>query len=534
MSDVDPTRIDLVNEDNTNYWLDPFKVRFQGYTNHGHIPIDVPYITHIVDNLYVGGTDSTGLVMPEVIKHEISLYKWGNYLGGQNVEDRLIVTMYDDENGVDQDQVFEIANWALSRIRRGPTLIRCFLPGTQVGGLTPCDISKATEVLSHDGSINNVSYYHRNHYDGEVLTFGTTGALDFTCTPEHPFLVVKPYYFPGGFKAKPGMASLENVSTALAHYENEPSWVEAKDIATGDFFVVPKATFPSEPKEQEWVITSKDLRCKPLQSFYPDPDVAYMFGFYAADGGTNGGNAIGIAAALNDDVERLVRAWEKLGLEAKVSRGDEDNFYRIHVNSVNVSSSMRRWFGKGAEKRLPEFLFTGGWDLEEVLRGYADGDGYTNHARGVTTCFSISTTLIEQIRMILVSLGYSPTVSNAQRHSGKDNAQPGYHVQWNPSATQHQTAWWRGMYLIPVTKIESSHYSGEVFNLAVENTESYTVNGVATHNCQAGLNRSNLIAAQTLIFNGYAAREAIDLLREKRGPAVLCNQSFEQFLLRQG
>lgn len=122
---VDPTKIDLKVEDNLDYWSDPFKVKFEGYTYHGGIPFSVPFITHIVDNLYVGGTDSTGLVLPEIIEHEVSLYMWGNYQGGQNVKDRLIVTMYDAEGRVDKNEVFSIASWALSRIRKGPTLIRC-------------------------------------------------------------------------------------------------------------------------------------------------------------------------------------------------------------------------------------------------------------------------------------------------------------------------------------------------------------------------------------------------------------------------
>lgn len=49
--------------------------------------------------------------------------------------------------------------------------------------------------------------------------------------------------------------------------------------------------------------------------------------------------------------------------------------------------------------------------------------------------------------------------------------------------------------------------------------------------CQAGLNRSGLIAACVLIILGRTPRQAIDLLREKRSPAVLCNKSFENWLL---
>lgn len=49
--------------------------------------------------------------------------------------------------------------------------------------------------------------------------------------------------------------------------------------------------------------------------------------------------------------------------------------------------------------------------------------------------------------------------------------------------------------------------------------------------CQAGLNRSNLITALALMKRGRSAREAIDLLREKRSPVVLCNEAFEAWLL---
>lgn len=48
--------------------------------------------------------------------------------------------------------------------------------------------------------------------------------------------------------------------------------------------------------------------------------------------------------------------------------------------------------------------------------------------------------------------------------------------------------------------------------------------------CQAGINRSNLIAASALVKMGKSVDEAIDLLREKRSPHVLANATFENFL----
>lgn len=49
--------------------------------------------------------------------------------------------------------------------------------------------------------------------------------------------------------------------------------------------------------------------------------------------------------------------------------------------------------------------------------------------------------------------------------------------------------------------------------------------------CQAGLNRSGIVMALVLIRDGYAPADAIKLMREKRSPWVLCNKSFEDYLL---
>ena len=49
--------------------------------------------------------------------------------------------------------------------------------------------------------------------------------------------------------------------------------------------------------------------------------------------------------------------------------------------------------------------------------------------------------------------------------------------------------------------------------------------------CQAGLNRSGLITALTLMISGMTADEAIDTLREKRSTYALCNGEYEHWLL---
>lgn len=111
----DPTAIDIA--------FDPYTQRMTGVARHGLTPFDVPFISHIVGNLYQGGCRD-GLVLPSSIQHVISLYKWEKYTVSHNLGSNTVVTMYDSE---DQgfEQVEELAELAVMCMQDGPTLIHC-------------------------------------------------------------------------------------------------------------------------------------------------------------------------------------------------------------------------------------------------------------------------------------------------------------------------------------------------------------------------------------------------------------------------
>jgi protein-tyrosine phosphatase len=52
--------------------------------------------------------------------------------------------------------------------------------------------------------------------------------------------------------------------------------------------------------------------------------------------------------------------------------------------------------------------------------------------------------------------------------------------------------------------------------------------------CQAGLNRSGLVLALILIKDGLSPQEAINRIRENRGPDALFNENFHFWLLNEG
>lgn len=51
--------------------------------------------------------------------------------------------------------------------------------------------------------------------------------------------------------------------------------------------------------------------------------------------------------------------------------------------------------------------------------------------------------------------------------------------------------------------------------------------------CQAGLNRSGLVAGLAMVLGGYEPEDAIEILRVRRSPAVLCNPVFAAWLREQ-
>lgn len=75
--------------------------------------------------------------------------------------------------------------------------------------------------------------------------------------------------------------------------------------------------------------------------------------------------------------------------------------------------------------------------------------------------------------------------------------------------------------------------AAEVDELASLVNELLTTGDDVLVHCQAGLNRSSLIVARSLMIrdeNPLTADEAIALIRERRSPACLCNPSFETWL----
>lgn len=104
--------------------FDPTSQRMSGTARHGDTPFDVPFITNVAPNLWVGGCE-TGLVLPEEIAHVVSLYPWEAYTVRHDLLSCAFVRQYDSDEGPDEGQLVALARWINQCRKTGPTLVHC-------------------------------------------------------------------------------------------------------------------------------------------------------------------------------------------------------------------------------------------------------------------------------------------------------------------------------------------------------------------------------------------------------------------------
>ena len=112
---IDPTAIKID--------FNPTVHRLTGVTRHGSAAFDVPLISEIAPNLWQGGCED-GQILPDFIKHLVSLYPWESYDARHELDSALLVRMYDSDDQT-FEQIEELARWVNLCRTTGPVLVHC-------------------------------------------------------------------------------------------------------------------------------------------------------------------------------------------------------------------------------------------------------------------------------------------------------------------------------------------------------------------------------------------------------------------------
>jgi hypothetical protein len=356
----------------------------------------------------------------------------------------------------------------------------CVLPGSQItmadGSYKNIEeVQYGDKVLTHDG-IGIVRETMITPHDGLIYAIYRTGYPDpLRLTGNHEVWALSlpsKVRLAGELSARQGQGFKISNTKFL---DLGPEWIDAADLRRHDWIA---STWLEE------------------ESIVPIEGLPTVLGYYLAEGNTaqksRNGDHLQVQWTFNIEegalVDDLGSALRQMNIESKLVRYPRGNSLSARISDRTLAAELERLGGRYARHKelAPEVLLWNCAALEELLRAYHAGDGTINRD-GRYTFYTASSKLARQLFDILVKCGYVPSWSHAINNGGPNNREGRTsieRIQYVPRARQFNgRRRFEDFYLSKVTKIDLEHYVGPVYNLSVDDQESYVVEGIVAHNC---------------------------------------------------
>lgn len=358
-------------------------------------------------------------------------------------------------------------------------------------------VTVGERVVTHTGSVHPVSeVFRRSYSEGGLVNFRIgPSASRLRCTLEHPVLAVKssllscPLHH--GYAISPRCS--EHTIPSL-------EWVPAKYLSPGDYVVVGKGR--------------TDINVGLTEEY------ARFLGLFAAEGhyikykkvnGEQKFSGLVFSFHINEITlaEFVARvAKEKWGANVTFEERPKHKGRRVNIFGGYIAEEVFRWCGEYAgTKRLLKELVQAPVEVQRAfLVGWLQGDGNVSKTlyRGgrLVSGTTISADLAAQLFLMARNCGFTPSLYTMGKGGPRKHTAytVGFHredatylaeqlgkplpvvgVTHVPGVLHLD-----GQVLYQVTDVWREPFSGEVFNLEVEEDNSYLVNGVAVHNCMKG------------------------------------------------
>lgn len=379
----------------------------------------------------------------------------------------------------------------------------CFLEGAPVlmgdGSEKPIETIEAGDfVWTHKNRLQPVVEPTGRHYNGDLYNFSfRSWGSSLECTDEHPLYGIsaedlkearKPYY-----KQK------ETYDEFMGGLEY--SFRPARKWAPGDYICVP---FPTETVSN---------------ALLSQEGWSYLMGWFLAKGtavknygkpGQPWHKVIWTLGGDEEDVaEKLSLLCKNSGHNTIISKGyGGTHCIRVEVAWTELAGACAQFIGIGSKsKKLSTDILAmpREWQLS-FLSAYLDGYGCQTKGRGryhgSLRSSTVSEKLAADLCKLTARLGYSASFFKCGQH---------HTCQYSADSTIYENSYARdlsmelsvpsfeklsskgrsgmsthvdkrGYFLVPVSSISTRHYSGNVYNLEVQEDNSYCVNSFAVHN----------------------------------------------------
>ncbi len=314
----------------------------------------------------------------------------------------------------------------------------------------------------------------------------------------------------------------------LSITDNHPLWVSpyryngyGKRINNSWSFQPIKELTLSKRHKSGFYVASLKSEAKELVDSEQDLDLAYFLGYYMAEG-THGDHQVSFAMNKKETIvkEKILKVIRNLGFNPTYKASKDDGHGDVYFTSHKWVDYLRKNVGVSSNKRIPGWVFSLSNSEKVVFLGaYLNGDGYCLDVGGITSS-SISKKLSFGIWKLYKDLGLKPQIikmnrtgencsffhKNGKVYKGKEQ----WVVRLNPTESvkfidmgsgglykKTRELVWRknksknneivevdGYDGHPIRKIEEGNEI-PVYNLEVEDDNSYVADGYITHNCDA-------------------------------------------------
>lgn len=388
------------------------------------------------------------------------------------VQDNTIVRLYNHQ----KDFVSALA------FKRTEPYFPCFAKGTLVETNDGCvkieEIDKGDLVKTHTGRFKRVigtSKTRTGKGENDKLVWVSTNNNDkniaiLRSTPEHPYYVLR---------------------------NNTKQWIRAMELTTKDLML-----YPYDKKKSVVVFDYSTYRDRKIhKEINADEDFARFLGLYLAEGCSDEQQLRFSFNKKEKEYIKFVSGIIKEYFDGKPSimNNKDSSSTTIAITRKGIGNNFNEWFGVGANnKHIPEFVFE--WDTRNklsFLMGYLQGDGYIKNPKECGVRFTTaSKKLADDVRRLCHGSG----LKIGKIYCYKDNK-----TSWNNRIINSNDSyngvisarsWYKlldildgkniGEYIaIPIARkeIKQNHHVRYVYNLEVEDDNSYIVNSSAVHNC---------------------------------------------------
>ena len=399
-------------------------------------------------------------------------------------------------------------------------VMHCLEPGTVVTNKLIENISSTDSVICSDGESHKVLRHASRKFKGEIISIKPRGCLSFKITPNHRILTVKML----GWKTeqlKPGRAKGARRNVRMI---SKPEWVEAGDLTTNHYVLVPKLKADNFFKDfklpmsdgiegNEWSVRAKDCLL--------DEDVAFVLGRFTADGWTDKNeNSCTVGFCFNirkeADMDRTVDVLKnKFGVTSrkvfdKQENGEVENpegIWRVFAGTLVFKRFLRKHIGTYSHNKIiPKWIMQHP-DINVVrgyLKGLLGGDGWLNDRGGANDMIGYCTVnkiLAVQVQSLLTRLNsfgrmyereggtcgisVNPEKENRRQYLVLNADKVLFEILGFEYVKSRSTKWFMDIgdsFAVNITGVCREVYGGEVYNFST-GIENYAANNVVVHNC---------------------------------------------------